>query len=85
MALGEERERRRPDRQLVGPRAEQMSRHADHITKIQRAEELEIALRQRILLDVNLDALAAVREGQKVRLAETADAENASARARVDP
>ena len=82
MALGEKLQARRPDGQLVGARAEQMPFDADEVAEIEQTEHVEIALRQRVLLDVDLDARSAVREHQKIRLAEAADAENTAARGR---
>ena len=84
VALREELDARRPDRQLVGARAEQMPFDADDVAEIEQTEQLEIALRERVLLDVDLNARSAVGEHQKIRLAEIADAENAAARRRVD-
>ena len=84
MALRQKLEARRPDRQLVGARAEQMPFDADDVAEIEQPEHLEIALRERVLPDVDLDARSAVGQHQKIRLAEAADAENAAARDRVD-
>ena len=84
MALGQEFEARRPYRQLVGARAEQMPFDADHISEIEQAEQLEVVLRQRVLLDVHLNARPAVGQHQEIRLAEIANAQNAAARRRVD-
>ena len=62
-----------------------MTADANDVAEIEEPEQLEVALRQRVLLDVDLNARPAVREHQEIRLAEAADAENPSARRRVDP
>ena len=62
-----------------------MAFDADHVAEIEQAEQLEVALRERVLLDVHLNARSAVRQHKEVRLAEAANAENASARRRLDP
>ncbi len=61
-----------------------MTFDADQIAEIEQAEQLEVVLRQRVFLDVDLDALPPVGQHQKIRLAETANPENAAARRRVD-
>ena len=68
--------------ELVGARAEQMAFDADEVSEIEQAKYVEIALRERVLLDVHLDTRSAIREHKKIRLAEAADAENTAARGR---
>ena len=85
MAFCKKLDPRRPDRQLVGARSEQMPLHADEVAEIEEPEQLEVALRQRILPDVDLNPRSAVRQNQKIRFAEAADAENAAARCGVYP
>jgi hypothetical protein len=58
--LGEELQLRRPDRQLVGPRAKQAPLDANPVAEIEQLEDLEVALGQRVLTDVHLHARAAV-------------------------
>ena len=75
VALREKLESRCPDRQLVGARAEQMSFDADDVSEVEQTEHLEVVLRERVLLDVHLDARAAIGEHEKIRLAEVANAQ----------
>ena len=77
-ALGQELERRRPDRQLVGLGAEQAALDADEVAEVEQLEHREVALGQRVLPDVDLDLRAAVREDQEVRLAEAANRQDAA-------
>ena len=83
-ALGEELQLRRPDGELAGFRAEQPSLHADPVAEIEQLEQLEVALRERVLAEVDLDARLSVREHEEVRLAEAADGEDASRRPHHD-
>ena len=57
-ALGEELERRRPDRQLVGLGAEQVPLDADEVAEVEQLEDREVALAERVLADVDLDLRA---------------------------
>ena len=84
VAFCEELQARRPNRQLVGARAKQMSFDADDIAEIQQSKQLEIALLQRVLLDVHLNARAAIGQHQEIRLPEAANPQNAAAREGVD-
>ena len=84
VALGEKRQARRPDRQLAGARAEQMSADADVIAEVEQREDLEVALGQGVLAEVRLDALAPVGEDEEVRLAEAADRQDPSRDGRLD-
>ena len=84
VALGEKLDARRPDRQLVGARAKEVPFDADQIAEIEQTGQLEVALRERVLLEVHLDARSTVGEHQKIRLAEAANAQNAAARRRID-
>ena len=54
-ALGQELQRRRPDRQLVGLGPEQLPLDADVVAEIEQLEDREVALGQRVLPDVDLD------------------------------
>src|SRR5439155_6611341 len=72
-------------RELVRARAEQLSLDADPVAEIEQLVDPEIAFRHRVLPDVDLDLRAAVRDHEKVRLAERADPQNAPARDRLDP
>ena len=83
-ALRQEVQPRRPDRELVGLRAEQPALDADPVAEIEQLEDLEIERRQRVLPDVDLDLRAAVGQHEEVRLAERADRENAAARDGLD-
>ena len=60
-ALGEERQARRPDGELVGLRAEQVPAHADEVAEVEQPEDPEVAVADRILPDVDLDA----RDGRR--------------------
>src|SRR5437868_7749251 len=82
-ALGEELQLRRPDRQLVRLRPEEAPLHADPVAEVEQLVDLEIALRQRVLPDVDLHAGAAVGDDEEVRLAEAADAEDSPRRPRA--
>ena len=73
-----------PDGELVGLRPEQVPAHADEVAEVQQPEDPEVAVADRILADVDLDAREAVAQHQEVRLAEAADGENAPARPRLD-
>ena len=70
---------RRPDRQLVRLGPEHAARDADPVAEVEQLEDLEVALRQRVLPDVDLNVRPAVGDDEKVRLAEAA---NRRARAR---
>src|SRR5262249_2380185 len=83
-ALGEELELRRPDRQLVGLRAEEMPGDADEIPEVEQLEHRKVALAERVLADVDLDRRTAVGNRQEVRLAEAADREDPSRGRRLD-
>ena len=76
-ALGEELQRRRPDRQLVRLGAKQVAADADLIAEVEQLRQLIVALAERVLPDVDLDARAAVGQHEKAGLAETADADDA--------
>ena len=61
-------EPRRPDRQLVGLGAEQAALDADAVAEVEQLEDLEVALGQRVLADVDLDPRPAVGETRKFAL-----------------
>ena len=61
-----------------------MSLHAHEIPEVEEPEHLKVTLRQRILADVDLDAGAAIRQRQEIRLAEAANPQHASAGCRRD-
>ena len=84
-ALGEERQRRRPDRELVGLGAEQVAADADVIAEIEQPRECEVPFRQGVLPHVDLQSHPAVRQHQERGLAEAADADDAAGRRGVDP
>ena len=75
-ALGEERQRRRPDGQLVGPRPEQATLDAHLVAEIEQLEHRERLGADRVLSDVDLQRRRAVRQHQEVRLAERAKSED---------
>jgi hypothetical protein len=83
-ALGEELEVARPDRELVGLGPEEPAGDADPVPEIEQLERLEIDRRHRVLADVDLDLVQAIRQHEEVRLAERADAEDPPARRRLD-
>src|SRR6185369_8502582 len=83
-ALHEEVHARRPNRKLVRLRAEQPAFDADDVAEIERLEDLEVQIRHRVLPDVDLHRLQAVRDHEEVRLAERPDAEDAPAGRRRD-
>ena len=70
--LGEELELLDVHAQLAGARAEQVAFHADDVADIEQLEELEIALADRVLLDVDLQALAVLLQVRESRLAHVA-------------
>ena len=82
-ALGEELERRRPDGQLVGLGPEDAPLDADEVAEIEQLVDREVALRQRVLAEVDLNPFAAVGDDQEVGLAEAADGQDAAGRARL--
>src|SRR5215204_3405226 len=84
MALREKLHARRPDGQLICPRAEQVAFDADDVAEVEQPKELEIMLRERVLLDVHLNPESAVGQHKEIRLAEIPDPEDAAARRRVD-
>jgi hypothetical protein len=75
--LGEELELRCPDRELIRLRAEQASLDAGPVAEIEQLENFEIALRQRVLPDVDLKPRLPVGQHEEVRLAEAANREDA--------
>src|SRR6185295_13137814 len=77
-ALHQKLQRRGMDGQLVRLRAEELSFHANVVAKVEQLEDSEVFFRQRVLADVGLNLRAAVREHEKVRLAETANREDTS-------
>ena len=76
-ALGEERQARGPDRQLLRLRAEDPAGHADPVAEVQQPEGLEVQCGDRILADVDLHARLAVGQDQEVRLPEGAHGQDA--------
>ena len=84
-ALHQKMQARRPDRELVGLRAEQASLDADPVAEIKQLVDREIERRQRVLPDVDLNLRAAVREHQEIGLPERADREDAPARGGFNP
>src|SRR5207237_3493280 len=74
----EELELRRPDRQLIGLRPEQVSLDADEVAEVEQLEQREVALAQGVLADVDLDARLTIGDREEVRLAEAADGEDAA-------
>src|SRR5262245_45738773 len=78
MALGQELDRPRPDSELTGPRSEEMACDADVIAEIEQLEDSKVALRQRVLADVHLDTLQAIRECQEARFAEAPNRQDAT-------
>jgi hypothetical protein len=83
-ALGQELELRRPDRQLVGLCSKEVPLDADEIAEVQQLEHREVALAERILPDIDLDLRGAVRDDEKVRLAEAPDRQHAAGGGRLD-
>ena len=84
MTLGEEHHAARVDAQLAGARAEQIPLDADVIAEIEQLEDLEIQLRQRVLADVDLDALQSVGEREEIGLAEVPDGQDTARGDRLD-
>ena len=60
--------------QLAGARAEQIAFDADDVADIEQLEELEIALADRVLLDVDLQPLAVLLQVREAGLAHAAHA-----------
>ena len=58
--------------------------HADEVAEIEQLENLEGALRQRVLPDVDLDREPPVRDDQEVRLPEAAHRQDAAGRGGLD-
>jgi hypothetical protein len=58
--------------QLTGARAEQVAFHADNVAQVEALVDGEIALGDSVLLDVNLEALAVLRQMREARLTHTA-------------
>src|SRR5262249_40758171 len=85
VTLGEKVQPRGPDRELVGPGAEQPALDAGPVAEIEQLVDPEIEIGQRVLPDVDLHLGAAVRQDEEVRLAEGANRENAAAGDRLDP
>ena len=83
--LCEEFELCRPDRQLVGLGAKQVSGHADLIAKVEQLRQRVIALAQGVLADVDLEARAAVGDHDEAGLAKVADADDPPGRDGLDP
>ena len=83
-ALGQELELRDVDRQLVGPRPEQVALDADEVAEVEQLEDREVALADRVLADVGLDLRLAVGEREEVGLAEAADGQDAAGGSRLD-
>jgi hypothetical protein len=54
------------------------------IAEVQQLEDREVAVRERILADVDLNGRAAVRQHQEIRLAEAPDGEDAAGGAGLD-
>ena len=84
VALGQEHDAPRPDAQLAGARPEQVPFDADVIAEIEQLEDLEVQFRQRVLADVDLDALEAVGQAEKIGLAEVPDRQHAAGGDRLD-
>ena len=76
--LDQKLELRHVDRQLVGPRAEQVSFDTDEIAEVEQFEDLKVTLADRVLADVGLDLRLAVRNRDEVGLAEAADRQDAA-------
>ena len=84
VALGEEHHAAGPDAELAGACPEQVPLDADVIAEIEQLEDLEIQFGQRVLPDVDLEALEAVGQPEKARLAEVANGQDAACRDRLD-
>ena len=84
MALARNSSAARPDRELVGLRAEQVARDTDVVAEVEQTHHLVVALRDRVLPHVHLDPLTSVRQHQKGRLAEAADDHDTAGRRRLD-
>jgi len=69
-----------PDGQLVRLRPEQVAPDADEVADIEELEHLEVAVAERVLADIGLDAAAAVGQREEVRLSEAADRHDAARR-----
>ncbi len=70
----------RPDAQIVSSLVRvrnRCPRHADEVAEVEQLEDLEVALGQRVLADVDLDARLAVGQHQEVGLAEAAHRQDA--------
>ena len=83
-ALRQELEPGGVNRQLVGPGPEHVAFDADEIAEVEQLEEAEVALAERVLPDVDLHPGLAVGDGEKIRLAEAADRQDAAGRPDVD-
>ena len=81
-ALGQELERRGPDRQLVRLGAEDATLDADEVAEVEQLEDREIALGQRVLADVDLDPRLPVGDDEEVGLAEAANRQDPAGGAR---
>ena len=75
---------RRAQIQLAGARAEQVPLDADVIAEIEQLEDLEIQFRQRVLADVDLNALEAVGQAKEAGLAEVANGQDTAGRDGLD-
>ena len=84
VALGQERRAPSPRSSARRARAEQVPLDADVVAEVEQLEDLEVALGQRVLADVDLDALDAVGQDEEVRLAEAADRQDRPAVDRLD-
>ena len=73
MTLREELERLRIDRELARAGAEQMTGDANVVAEVEQLEDAEVALRERILANVDLDALPAIGQREEAGFAKAAD------------
>ena len=67
--LGEKRDRLDMNAQLAGPRAKEISGHANVVAQIEQLVELKALLANRILPDINLQPLAILLQMRKAGLA----------------
>ncbi len=84
-ALDQELELRDVDRQLVGPRPEQVAFDPDEVAEVEQLEDREVALADRVLPDVGLDLRLAVGDGDEVGLAERPHRQDAAGGPGFDP
>jgi len=73
-----------PDGELVGLRAEEMSRDADHVTHVQQLEKLEAAVADHVQLAINLELGALPLDVRESRFAVEAQRDDASRDANLD-